>query len=52
VSAAFFEKGLPIGTVTMVKKGKYGIFQTVTIKPVVSTAHLEEVLVVLRVPRE
>jgi len=47
-----FEKGLPIGTVTMVKKGKYGIFQTVTIKPVVSTAHLEEVLVVLRVPRE
>lgn len=47
-----FEKGLPIGTVTMVKKGQYGIFQTVTIKPTVSTAHLEEVLVVLRAPRE
>lgn len=47
-----FAKGLPIGTVTMVKKGQYGIFQTVTIKPAVSTAHLEEVLVVLRAPRE
>jgi rod shape-determining protein MreC len=47
-----FDKGLPIGTVTMVKKGQYGIFQSVTIKPAVSTAHLEEVLVVLRAPRE
>lgn len=47
-----FAKGLPIGTVTMVKKGQYGIFQSVTIKPAVSTAHLEEVLVVLRAPRE
>jgi len=46
-----FAKGLPIGTVTMVKKGQYGIFQSVTIKPAVSTAHLEEVLVVLRAPR-
>ncbi|MFA6822720.1 MAG: rod shape-determining protein MreC [Geobacter sp.] len=47
-----FAKGLPIGTVTMVKKGQYGIFQSVAIKPAVSTAHLEEVLVVLRAPRE
>lgn len=46
-----FAKGLPIGEVTMVKKGEYGIFQTVTIRPAVSTAHLEEVLVVLRVPQ-
>jgi len=43
-----FLKGLPIGEVTMVKRGEYGIFQTVTIRPVVNMAHLEEVLVVLR----
>lgn len=43
-----FLKGLPIGEVTMVKRGEYGIFQTVTIKPAVNLSHLEEVLVVLR----
>ena len=43
-----FLKGLPIGEVTMVKRGEYGIFQTVTIRPAVNIAHLEEVLVVLR----
>ncbi|MEI6306016.1 MAG: rod shape-determining protein MreC [Deltaproteobacteria bacterium] len=43
-----FPKGLPIGEVTMVKRGEYGIFQTVTIRPVVNFSHLEEVLVVLR----
>lgn len=43
-----FLKGLPIGEVTMVKRGEYGIFQTVTIRPSVNIAHLEEVLVVLR----
>ena len=43
-----FMKGLPIGEVTMVKRGEYGIFQTVTIHPVVNMAHLEEVLVVTR----
>lgn len=43
-----FPKGLPIGEVTMVKRGEYGIFQTVTIRPAVNFAHLEEVLVVLR----
>ena len=43
-----FLKGLPIGEVTMVKRGEYGIFQTVTIRPVVNIAHLEEVLVVQR----
>ncbi len=42
-----FAKGLPIGEITMVKKGEYGIFQTVTIRPAVNIAHLEEVLVVL-----
>lgn len=43
-----FLKGLPIGEVTMVKRGEYGIFQTVTIRPVVNLPHLEEVLVVQR----
>lgn len=47
-----FAKGLPIGEVTMVKKGEYGIFQTVTIRPYVNSAHLEELLVVLRVPQD
>jgi len=43
-----FMKGLSIGEVTMVKRGEYGIFQTVTIRPAVNIAHLEEVLVVMR----
>jgi rod shape-determining protein MreC len=42
-----FPKGIPIGEVTVVRKGEYGIFQTITIKPVVDVAHLEEVLVLL-----
>jgi rod shape-determining protein MreC len=45
-----FLKGIPIGEVTMVKREEYGIFQTVTIRPLVNISHLEEVLVVLRVP--
>jgi rod shape-determining protein MreC len=47
-----FLKGIPIGEVTMVKRGEYGIFQTVTIRPVVNLAHLEEALVVLRQPND
>lgn len=43
-----FLKGLAIGEVTMVKRGEYGIFQTVSIRPAVNLQHLEEVLVVLR----
>jgi rod shape-determining protein MreC len=43
-----FPKGLPIGEVTMVKKGSYGIFQTVELRPSVTIAKLEEVLVLLR----
>jgi rod shape-determining protein MreC len=43
-----FQKGLPIGEVTMVKRGEYGIFQTVTIRPSVNIPHLEEVLIVMR----
>jgi rod shape-determining protein MreC len=47
-----FLKGIPIGEVTMVKRGEYGIFQTVTIRPFVNLSHLEEALVVLRVPHD
>jgi rod shape-determining protein MreC len=47
-----FPKGSLIGEVTMVKKGEYGVFQTVTIRPAVNSARLEEVLVVLRTPQE
>ena len=47
-SAGFFRKGLPIGEVTMVKKGDYGIFQTIEIRPKVNISRLEEVLVILQ----
>ncbi len=43
-----FGKGLPIGEVTMVKRGEYGIFQTISIRPAVNLPHLEEVLIVQR----
>jgi rod shape-determining protein MreC len=46
-----FPKGLPIGEVTMVKRGEYGVFQNITIRPAVDILHLEEVLVVLKAPR-
>lgn len=47
-----FLKGIPIGEVTMVKRGEYGIFQTVTIRPMVNISHLEEVMVVQREPHD
>jgi rod shape-determining protein MreC len=47
-----FPKGLNIGEVSMVKKGEYGIFQTVEVRPAVNLAHLEEVIVLLQKPRE
>lgn len=43
-----FPKAFPVGDVTMVKKGEYGIFQTVEIKPRVNISRLEEVLVILQ----
>jgi rod shape-determining protein MreC len=43
-----FPKGLPLGEVTMVRKGNYGIFQTVDIRPTVNLSRLEEVLVLLK----
>lgn len=42
-----FPKGIPIGEVTMVKKGEFGIFQTVELRPFVSMSRLEEVLVLV-----
>lgn len=45
-----FPKGLKIGEVSMVKKGEYGIFQTVEVRPSVNLARLEEVLVLLQHP--
>jgi rod shape-determining protein MreC len=47
-----FPKGLKIGEVSMVKKGEYGIFQIVGIRPAVNLARLEEVLVLLQPPLE
>jgi rod shape-determining protein MreC len=43
-----FPKGLPVGEVTMVKKGEYGIFQTIEVRPYVNISRLEEVLVLLQ----
>lgn len=42
-----YPKGIPIGEVTMVKKGEYGIFQTVTVRPAVNLSRLEELLVLV-----
>jgi len=42
-----FPKGLPVGEVTMVKKGEYGIFQTIDVRPAVNITRLEEVLVLV-----
>ncbi|MBU5612410.1 rod shape-determining protein MreC [Geomonas azotofigens] len=43
-----FPKGLPIGEVTMVKKGEYGVFQTIEVRPLVNIGKLEEALVLVR----
>jgi len=42
-----FPKGLPVGEITMVRKGDYGIFQTIEIRPAVNLARLEEVIVLV-----
>ncbi len=46
-----YPKGIPIGEVTMVKKGEYGIFQTVTVRPMVNLSRLEELLVMVPLPK-
>ena len=43
-----FPKGLVVGEVAMVKKGEYGIFQTIDVRPAVNMAKLEEVLVLMQ----
>lgn len=43
-----FPKGLAVGEVAMVKKGEYGIFQTIEVRPAVNITRLEEVLVLLK----
>lgn len=47
-----FPKGLPIGEVTMVKKGEYGVFQTIEVRPTVNLGKLEEMLVLVRQAHE
>ena len=42
-----FPKGFPIGRVTNVSKSKYGVTQTIDIKPSVNPSNLEEVFVIL-----
>ncbi len=45
-----FPKGIAIGEVSMVRKGEYGMFQAVDIRPAVNISRLEEVLVLLHRP--
>jgi len=47
-----FPKGMPIGEVTMVKKGEYGVFQTIEVRPTVIIGKLEEMLVLVRQAHE
>lgn len=42
-----FPKGIAIGEVSMVRKGEYGMFQAVDIRPAVNISRLEEVLVLI-----
>ena len=41
-----FPKGIPVGTVSAVRKKKYGITQEIEVKPSVNFARLEEVIVI------
>jgi len=47
-----FPKGVAIGEVTMVKKGEYGVFQTIEVRPTVNIGRLEEMLVLIRLPHD
>jgi len=47
-----FPKGVAIGEVTMVKKGEYGVFQTIEVRPTVNIGKLEEMLVLVGQPHE
>ena len=45
-----FPGGIPIGTVTSVKKQEYGLTQEVVVKPFINAAQLEEVFIVKKTP--
>ena len=45
--AGVFPKGVLLGIVTRVKKGKFGLFQEIEVTPAVDFSKLEEVLVIL-----
>lgn len=49
---SMFPKGFPVGTVTSVKKSKYGMSQDVEIKPSVNALNLEEVFIVINANNE
>ena len=43
-----FPKGIPIGHVTKVQKGSYGVTQRVEVQPLINPHYLEEVLIMLK----
>ena len=43
----YFPKGFPVGTVTKVEKDDYGLSQDITLQPIVNSANIEEVFVVI-----
>jgi len=45
-TGTIFPKGLPVGTVTVVERGAFGLYQRATIEPTVDFRRLEEVLVI------
>lgn len=47
-----FPKGFPVGTVTSVETGEYGMTQDVSIKPVVNPSSLEELFIVMNTNKE
>lgn len=47
-----FPKGFPVGTVTSVETGEYGMTQDVIIKPVVNPSSLEELFIVVNAAKE
>ncbi len=45
--AGIFPKGFPIGRISNIEKKEFGLFQRVTLKPVVSINQVEEVAIIL-----
>ncbi|MFO7760777.1 MAG: rod shape-determining protein MreC [Desulfobia sp.] len=46
--AGVFPKGIPVGTVSRVTRGKRGMFQEIRVKPAIDFSRLEEVIVILQ----